>query len=106
MRAKSKAWSRFFVHAEHQHVTVIRLDLASLQDQDARRVLEGAVVGLGVELAMLRENEPVDGQLTVRDPLAVVLYLGPSIVRLDGVVVKVQDHAGRKRGTASPPSTS
>ena len=53
---------------------------------------ESAVVRLEVELAVLGENESVDGDVACADPLAVVLHLGAAIVGLDGVGVQVEDH--------------
>ena len=108
MRAKSKAWTQVVVDAEHEHVAVVGLDLAGLEDQQAVLVLEGAVVALGVELAVLGEHDAVERQLLAPDPLAVVVDLGPAVVGAHRVGVEVEDHAGRNRGTAkaSPSSRS
>ena len=95
-----------FVDTKHEHVSVVGLDLAGLQDQQAELILQGPVVRLGVEEAVLGEHEPVQGKPLAPDPLAVVLNLGATVVRDDGVAVQIEDHAGMKRGTPKPLSVA
>ena len=54
------------VDAEHQHVTVVGLDLGGAQHHHAEFVFERAVVGVAIELAMLGQNDAVERALRRR----------------------------------------
>ena len=56
-----EAVDQVVVDPEDQHVAVVGLHLAGLEDQQAVAVLERPVVGAVVELAVLGEHEPLDG---------------------------------------------
>ena len=87
-----------FGDAEHKHVAVFGFDLRPLEDHETVLIGKAAVVGLEVELAVLRQHEPVDGDVARVDPLAVVLHLGASVVGLDGVGVQVEDQDAASSG--------
>ena len=79
-------------HAEHQHVTVLGLYLAALQNSQAMLAPEGGVVRFTIELAMLGQHESINGEIACADPLTIVFHLRPTVVGLDGVSVQIQDH--------------
>src|SRR5208282_5943918 len=81
------------VDAEHQHVAVVGFDLRGPQDQHPVLVFERAVVGVPVELAMLREDDSIQRPLVPSelDPVEVGLYRCAAVLGCFAVTVKIKD---------------
>ena len=83
-------------------MAVVGFDLTGFQDQEAKFIFQGAIVGGIVKEAMLGQDEAVKRNLFSLDPLAVVFDLGPAVIGDDGMTVKIKNHASTKRGTPNP----